>query len=183
MILEVVVLMLLLLVNALGVVAVLFQLPGTWVIVAATALAGWILRDQAVFGWWTIGILLGLALIGEIVETLSGAVGSRRWGGSRRGALFSIPTAIAGATVGAAIAGSLALPLVWLVPAWLAIVLAGGAVGAAGGAVLGDRLVGRSSLEARRAGFGAAVGRLGGTVAKVLVAAVMWGTVVAAIFL
>jgi uncharacterized protein YqgC (DUF456 family) len=172
----------LLLVNAVGVVLVLFQMPGTWLILGATGVAGWILREQQVLGWWTLGILLGLAVVGEIVETLSGAVGSRRSGGSRRGALLSIVTGIVGATVGASLAGSLTLGIAWAVPVWLLIVLAGGAVGAALGALGGDRLAGRSWPDATRAGVGAAVGRLGGTAGKVVVAALMWLVVLVAIF-
>lgn len=180
---QAIVLSLLLIVNGLGVVAVLFQLPGTWLILAATALSTWLLRGQGTFGWWTLGALLALAVLGEIVETTSGAIGSRRAGGSRRGALLSIPAAIAGAAIGASLAGSLALPFLWIVPAWLAIVLAGGAVGAAAGALFGDRLAGRSWSGSRRAAVGAALGRLGGTAGKLVVAAAMWIVVVGAMVL
>lgn len=180
---DILILALLLLVNAVGVLAVLFQLPGTWLILAATGGAAWLLRDSQTFGWWTLGILLALAILGEIVETASGAIGSRSTGGSRSAAWLSIPFAIVGATLGASLAGSLSLAIVWIAPVWLVIVLAGGALGAAGGAILGDRLSGRSWEDSRRAGLGAAVGRLGGTVGKLAVAAVMWLVVVVAIFL
>lgn len=173
---------LLLLVNAAGVLMVLFQLPGTWLILTATGVAFWLLRDSQILGWWLVAVLLVLAILGEIVETASGAIGSRRSGGSRRGALLSVPTAIVGAAVGAAVAGSLTLAFLWVVPVWLVIVMAGGALGAAAGAALGDRLAGRTWTDAGRAGYGAAMGRLWGTVGKLLIAAVMWAAVVTAIF-
>jgi uncharacterized protein YqgC (DUF456 family) len=172
----------LLLVSAIGVLAVLFQLPGTWLMLFATAIAAWLLRHDATLGWWSLGTLLALALLGEVIETASGAVGSRRAGGTRKGAWLSVPAAIAGAAIGASLAGSLALALIWIVPAWLLIVLAGGLVGAAAGAMLGDRLEGRPWADARRTGVGAALGRLWGTVGKLGVAALMYIVIVASIF-
>jgi uncharacterized protein YqgC (DUF456 family) len=161
---------------------VLFQLPGTWLILVATGVGAWVLREPGFFGPWTFVVLLLLAVLGEVLETASGAVGARRSGSSSHGAWLSILIGIAGATVGASIAGSLTLPWIWIAPAWLVIVLVGAVVGAAVGAILGDRMVGRSWASARRAGFGAALGRLGGTVGKLLVAVSMWLVVVVAIF-
>jgi len=173
----------LLVINATGVALVLFQLPGTWLILIATGIAAWLLHGQDTFGPWSLGTLLVLAIVGEAVETASGAVGSHRFGGTRTGSLLSILTAIVGATIGASLAGSLTLTFVWALPVWLLIVLAGGAVGAAAGAVVGDRMAGRSWADARRAGAGAALGRLVGTAGKLLVAAAMWACVLAAIAL
>lgn len=177
------VLICLLLVNALGVVLVLFQLPGTWLMLVATGLAAWSLGDRSPFGVWLVVALAVLAVLGEVVETAAGAIGSRRAGGSRRGAVLSVLTAIAGATVGASLAGSLSLAILWLVPAWLAIVLAGAAVGAGVGSIVGDRLAGRTWRESGRSGLGAAVGRLGGTGGKLAIAAAMWLTVALAMVL
>lgn len=171
----------LLLINTVGVILVLFQLPGTWLILVSTGIASWLLRDQGTIGAWTLGALMALAIAGEAVETVSGALGSRRFGGSRGGAYLSILTGIVGATIGASLAGSFTLAFFWAVPAWLLIVLAGGAVGAAAGAIAGDRLAGRNWPDARRAGLGAAIGRMGGTAGKVLIAVAMWIGVVAAI--
>jgi len=147
----------LLLINAIGVLMVLFQLPGTWVILGASGLAAWLLWDQGTFGWWTLGLLLILAVVGEVIETAGGAIGSRQAGGSRRGAFLSIALAIAGAAVGGSVGGTVALPFWWAVPGWLLAVLLGAAVGAALGAVVGDRIAGRRWKEAGRAGVGAAM--------------------------
>jgi hypothetical protein len=183
LIVESLTLALLLLLNAAGVVLVLFQLPGTWLILIATGIVAWLLREPNIFGPWTLLVLLLLAVLGEVLETASGAVGARRSGGSPHGAWGSVLIGIAGATVGASVAGSLTLPWIWIAPAWLAIVLAGAVVGAGAGAILGDRMAGRSWASARRAGVGAALGRLGGTVGKLFVAAAMWLVVLVAIFL
>lgn len=171
----------LLLVNALGVLLVLFQLPGTWLILVATGGAAAALWTRGTFGWWSLGILLGLAILGEIVEGGSSAFASQRAGGSKRGALFSILTGIVGAAIGGAIAGTFAIAFILAVPLWLAIVLIGGAVGAGIGAMLGDRLAGRSWEDARKSAIGAGFGRLWGTLGKLIVAMTMWVTVLIAI--
>ena len=171
----------LLLINALGVLLVLFQLPGTWLMVVATGGAAAALWTRGTFGWWSLGILLGMAILGELVEGGASALASRRAGGSTRGAVFSILTGIAGAAIGAARAGTFGLALVWAVPLWLAIVVIGGAVGAGIGAMLGDRLAGRSWEDARKSAIGAGFGRLWGTLGKLIVALAMWVTVLIAI--
>ena len=173
---------LLLLVNGAGVVMVVFQLPGTWVMLAGTGLVAWVLWDDGYFGWWTLGLLLALAILGEVVETASGAVGSRRAGGSRRGAVLSIGLGIVGAVVGGSVAGALALPIAWAVPAWLLSVIGGAAVGAAAGAMLGERWAGQPWTQVRRAGVGAAIGRIGGTLGKICIAAAMWVVVLVSVF-
>ena len=162
----------LLLINALGVLLVLFQLPGTWLMVVATGGAAAALWTRGTFGWWSLGILLGMAILGELVEGGASALASRRAGGSTRGAVFSILTGIA---------GTFALALIWAVPLWLAIVVIGGAVGAGIGAMLGDRLAGRSWEDARKSAIGAGFGRLWGTLGKLIVALAMWVTVLIAI--
>ena len=71
--------LLLLGVNALGVLMVALQLPGTWLMLAATALFAWWRWDDggfAAIGGWVLLTLLGMAIIGEIVEFLQ-KVGER----------------------------------------------------------------------------------------------------------
>src|SRR2546422_785152 len=70
-----------------GLVLVPLGLPGLWVMVAGVVGYGW-LTDFRSVGVTTIALVLGLALVGEIVETWLGFRLARRYGGaspSRRG--------------------------------------------------------------------------------------------------
>ncbi len=162
---------LLLLVNAAGVVLTALQLPGNWLIVLATALFAWAYwgpaepPDARLIGWYPLVILLGLALLGELLEFLAGALGTRSGGGSKRAALVSIPASIAGALLGS-----------FLIPVPIVGTLVGAALGAAAGAFLGDKWAGRPWSHAFKGATGAAVGRLTGTVLKLIIAAALFLT-------
>ncbi|MEM1213008.1 MAG: DUF456 domain-containing protein [Planctomycetota bacterium] len=153
---------LLTLVNAVGVVLVLLQLPGTWLIVAATAGFAWATWDDGVVGWLTLASLLTLAILGEILETVLAGAASRKAGGTRRGAVLAILLGIPGA-----IAGSL------LIPIPIVGTLLGAALGAALGSLLGDLTARRPLRQATRAARGAAVGKLTGSAAKLAIALLM----------
>ncbi|MEM7626727.1 MAG: DUF456 family protein [Planctomycetota bacterium] len=162
----------LLLVNAAGVVLTALQLPGTWLMLIATGAFAWWRwgEERFSYGWWPLAILLGLALLGELIEFLAGALGSRTAGGSKRGAALSVATAIVGA-----IAGSIFIPIP------IVGTLLGAGVGAGVGALLGDKWAGREWGEAWKGAGGAAVGKLSGAAAKLAIAAAMW--LVAAVML
>ena len=66
-----------------GLVLVTLGLPGLWVMVAGVVGYGW-LTDFRSVGVTTIALVLGLALVGEIVETWLGFRLARRYGGSSR---------------------------------------------------------------------------------------------------
>ena len=166
---------LLLLVNAFGVFLVLLQLPGTWVMLLATGLAAWWQSER--IGWAAIIILAVLAIIGEIIEFIGSAHGSRKAGGTRRAAILSLVFGVIGAIVGAML-GSV-VPVIGTVIG----TLIGACLGAGLGSYLGDRWAGRSHRQATQSGQGAAVGRLWGTVGKVMVAVVMWLVTAVAVFL
>ncbi|MEM1027974.1 MAG: DUF456 family protein [Planctomycetota bacterium] len=155
----------LLLVNAAGVVLVALQLPGTWLMIAATAGFAWLRwgQEHVSYGWWTLAGLLGLAILGELVEFAASALGSTQAGGSKRGAVISIATAILGAILGS-----------FLIPIPIVGTLLGAALGAGAGASLGDKWAGRSWAETAQGFKGAAVGKLSGAAAKLLIAAGMW---------
>ncbi|MEM8782942.1 MAG: DUF456 domain-containing protein [Planctomycetota bacterium] len=156
-----------------GVVLVALQLPGTWLIVLLSALAawwGWDANPEARWiGWWTLAALLALAVLGEIIEAIAGALGSRAAGGSRRGAVLAIVGGIAGALLGTVV-----------IPVPIVGTLLGAAIGAGLLSGLGDKWAGRKWGEAIRGGSGAAVGKFAGSVVKLTIAGVMMGTVVVA---
>jgi uncharacterized protein YqgC (DUF456 family) len=147
----------------------LITLPGNWIIVAAAALFAWLYPENAGRGmmWSTVGVLIILAILGEIVEFGAGAAGAAKQGASRRGIVLSILGAMVGSFTGLAIGA----PILILGPFVMAVF--GGALGAFVGAYIGEAWKGRSEEERRAAGRGAFSGRLWGTVGKLAVGAIM----------
>ncbi|MEO0514264.1 MAG: DUF456 domain-containing protein [Planctomycetota bacterium] len=162
----------LLLINAAGVVLVAIQLPGTWLMIAATAVFAWWRWGQEhwSYGWWTLAALLVLAALGELVEFAASAMGSRQVGGSKRGAALSIATALIGAILGS-----------FLIPIPIVGTLLGAALGAGAGASLGDKWAGRSWAETAQGFKGAAIGKLSGAAVKLVISVMMWLTAVLAL--
>jgi uncharacterized protein YqgC (DUF456 family) len=152
-----------------GWVLTLFNLPGNWVIVIAAALFAWLSPDDGRFdiGWWVVAVLLGLALLGELVEFAAGAVGAARVGGSKRGAILAMIGSIVGGLTGAVM--GLPIPVVGSIVA--ALLFAG--LGALAGAMLGEAWKGRNLDESWRIGQAAFWGRLMGTLAKTIIGSVM----------
>ena len=74
-------------------------LPGTFVQVGAAAVLT-LASDGAHLGWWWVGTFLVLALVGEVVEFLSGQWGARRFGGSSAAAWGALAGGLIGAIVG-----------------------------------------------------------------------------------
>lgn len=136
-------------------VAILFGLPGTWLMILAAAVTDWWLTDATLFGWPVLAGAIGLATLGEILEFFLGAAGSRGAGGSRRAAALAIAGGIVGAILGTPVAPILGT-------------LIGASIGAFAGSILGDVWAGRPLFRSVEAGKGAAMGRFWGTVAKMV---------------
>lgn len=154
-----------------GAVAVLLQLaslPGTWVIlfvaVASRVLETFVpLGPEPILGWWSLGAIAGLAIVGEVVEVGASAVGAKSGGASRRGMTGAIVGSLLGALVGTVV---ILIPVVGS--------LLGALLGAALGAIVGELSVGgKSLLETAKPAAGAVAGRLMGVVAKTAVAGAM----------
>lgn len=144
--------------SLLGMVLVLLTLPGIWFMLIAAAACQVLLPAPGPFSWWTLGICAGAALAAEIFEFVASAVGARKSGGGRAGAIGSI----IGATVGA-IAGSFIVPIVGTI--------FGAVVGAGLGALTAERgIAGKSWSQSAAIGTGAAAGRLTATVVKAILA-------------
>jgi len=150
---------------------VVIGLPGTWVLLAlafglelvdAFLLPG----DTAeTFGWELLAACAGLALVGEGIEALAGVAGARFGGGTRRGMVGAFLGGIAGAIF-----------LTPLLPIPVVGTLLGAMLGAFLGAFVGEATgpAARGRDHNLRAALGAAVGKLGGTVAKLAIGVVMW---------
>lgn len=147
------------------------SLPGNWVMVVASAAFAYFAPDGGRFdvSWTAVGVLLGLALLGEALEMAAGAVSAARVGGSKRGAALAIVGSMIGAVVGAGAGTAIPIPLVGSV-----IGAVGGAcLGALAGAMLGETWKGRALGETWKIGQAAFRGRFLGTVAKVAIASAM----------
>jgi hypothetical protein len=149
------------LVNLLCWVGILFGLPGTWLMVLFSVLLKWLRPDQFVVAWNVLGVAVGLAVLGEVLEFMLGAAGSRRTGGATRGAVL----AIAGSIVGGIMGTALPVPLVGT--------MLGACLGAFIGALCGNLWAGRTLFQSFAAGRGAAIGWFWGTAAKLAIGAIM----------
>ncbi|MGH7134451.1 MAG: DUF456 family protein [Pirellulales bacterium] len=156
----------------------MLSMPGNWLMVAAVALFAW-LAPSATFdiGWPIVALLVGLAVVAELLELAASALGAKRAGGSRRGAVLAIFGSVAGALVGAGV--GLPIPVIGSLVA--AILFAG--AGALVGAMLGETWKGRTLAESWKVGQSAFWGRLLGALAKTGIAtAILVIAVVAALF-
>lgn len=162
---------LLTLLNAVWLATVVLGLPGTWLIVLTTAGLAWWQRDAGMIGIAPLVALVALAVVGEVVEFLAGVWGTKRFGGGNRAAIG----AMVGTLVGGLI-GTFVIP----VPFFNSL------IGACGGALLGALTVELSGGGPWRAsinaGVGAGLGRLGGTLGKLIAGAAMWVVATAAAF-
>jgi len=155
---------LLVLVNTTGVVLVVMQLPGTWLILLATVLVAWWRSDDQVIGLLALIVLGILTLLGELFELLTGAWSAHRVGASKLAVMAATGMAVIGA-----IAGTYLLPMLPAIST-----LFGAVLGAGFGSILGDRWAGRCWSGSLHAGKGAAIGRLWGGIGKIVVAIAMW---------
>ncbi len=138
-------------------VAILFNLPGTWLMVLSAAVLDWLTQGEPMFSATALVGSAALALLGEILEFFFGAAGSRRAGGSRRAAALAIVGGIVGAVLGTAL------------PVPILGTLVGACAGAFAGSLLGDAMAGRALGDSVDAGRGAAIGRLWGTISKMAI--------------
>jgi hypothetical protein len=147
-----------------------FTLPGNWLIVGLAALFTYLLPPAEYgrgFGWITVGVLVLIAILGEVIEFAAGAAGAAKHGASRRAMLLSILGAGVGSIGGAAIG----IPVPFIGP--LIAAVGGGAAGAFGGAYLGEVWKGKLHPERTAVSTGALIGRLFGTVGKLAAGAAM----------
>lgn len=150
---------LLLLLSVAGLCANILGLPGLWLMVACHAAFGLLTGWDLYVGWQSVGTLLGLAALAEVVEFAAGAAGSKSAGGRKRGMI--------GAIIGALVGGILGAPLFPPI---------GPVVGACAGAFLGAaalELTDGELKQALRVGVGAAKGRFYGIVIKLSIGALM----------
>jgi hypothetical protein len=147
------------LICAAGVVLATFRLPGTWLILLG-ALGYAAYTHGAGIGWWSVGLLAGMALLGEVVEFFSSLWTARRTGASRRAGWYGL-------------AGGIIGMIVFSIPVPVIGTILGGALGCAIGAVIGELTVHDDLGRGLRVGVFSSIGHALGAVAKLWVAVVM----------
>jgi uncharacterized protein YqgC (DUF456 family) len=141
-----------------GLLLIPLGLPGLWVIVLAIIGYGWLNDFRGMSGGF-LAVVIGLAILGEIVETRVGYSFARRYGGSSRAGWGALVGGLAGAVVG--------------VPVPLIGSVIGGFVGAFAGAALFEYTRARQSDVAARAGWGAVLGRAVAAAVKMAIGVVL----------
>jgi uncharacterized protein len=137
--------------SVVGLLLIPFGLPGLWVMVLAVLGYGWLTEFRTV----SVGLILlvmGLALVGEVVEAWLGFRMARRYGGSSRAGWGALVGGLAGAVIG--------------VPVPFIGSVIGGFVGAFVGATLFEYTRARHSEGAVMAGWGAVLGRAAAAAVK-----------------
>ncbi len=167
----------------LGFIASVLGLPGTVLILVASAVYS-ACTGFDVIPWGLLLVLLGLAVVAETADNVLQSIGSKRYGTSTRGMFAAVLGGLLGAVLGgffAPLLGAIGLPLG---PAGgVALSLLAPIAGAFAGGFLGawayELRAGRPKEEALRAGWGALIGRTLGIVLKlgisgVMIALVLW---------
>ena len=144
--------LLLLISGVLGLFLVPLGLPGLWVMVLGFIAYGWLTGFHSV-GAVMIGIVVGLAVLGEIVDNWLGFRFARRYGGSSRSGWGALIGGIAGAAIG--------------VPIPILGSVVGGVVGSFVGGALFEYSYSRRAGVAVAAGWGAVLGRAAAAAAKI----------------
>jgi uncharacterized protein len=134
-----------------GLALVPLGLPGLWVMVLAFLGYGW-LTDFHTVSLTLIAVVVGLAILGEVVEAWVGFRFARRYGGSNRAGWGALVGGLVGAVVG--------------VPVPVLGSVIGGFVGAFAGAALFEYTTARRADVALGAGWGAVLGRAAAAAAK-----------------
>jgi uncharacterized protein YqgC (DUF456 family) len=121
-------------------VGILFNLPGTWLMVLVTAVLTWWQPEYVLVSWTVLGVAAALAVLGEGLEFALGVAGSRRVGGSTRGAALGIVDGLIGRIMGI------------VLPVPLLGTLFGACLGALVGSLIGDLWAGRPLFPSIEAG-------------------------------
>ncbi|MDR7334556.1 DUF456 family protein [Roseateles asaccharophilus] len=138
--------------------AVLPVLPGAALVLAGAVLGAWIDDFQRV-GGWTLGLLVGLALLSWVLDYVAALLGAKKAGASKLALLGAAAGTIAGLMFG--VVGVFVLPFV--------------------GAAIGEYIARRDHQAAARVGVATGLGLALALVAKVVIAFMMIGVFVVAL--
>jgi uncharacterized protein YqgC (DUF456 family) len=133
----------------LGLIGAVFPvLPDSLLILAGAVLQHFTVHSARTVGWWTLGILAGLSALAHLVDFGAGALGAKKFGASRWGAL--------GGLIGGLV-GLFFFPI-------------GLFVGPVVGVLCAEILLARKALlPAMRSSWGTLLGTLAGMVGKLII--------------
>src|SRR5918994_6718638 len=151
--------------SLIGLVLIPFGLPGLWVILLGIIGYGWVTEFRTLSTGFLV-LAIGLAILGEVLESWIGFRFAKRYGGSSRAGWGALVGGLVGAIVG--------------VPIPILGSVVGGFVGAFVGAALFEYTRARHSEGAVKAGWGALLGRAAAAAGKMALGVVM---VVGSLFL
>jgi len=112
--------------------------------------------------WWMLLVFLLITIVAELGDNILSAYGTKKYGGSTKAAAWALVGGVAGAIIGGLFASA---------PGALACALVGGFLGG----YWYEKRQGKSEQEARRAGWGAFLGRAAGGLLKAILAATIAG--------
>jgi uncharacterized protein YqgC (DUF456 family) len=138
-------------------------IPDSLLILAGAVLNHFVIPPPHAVGWWTLGVLGALCLLAHLVDFTASALGARKFGGTRWGA------------VGGAIGGLIGT--IFFFPWGLFV---GPVIGALCGEVI---FAGRALGPAARAGWGTLLGTTAGMLGKIIIDATMIAVFCAALLL
>ena len=143
--------------------AVFPVLPDSLLILAGAFLQHFTVHGPHEVGWWTLYVLIALCIAAHVLDFMAGALGAKRFGGSKWGAFGGLLGGIIG--------------VICFPPLGLFI---GPVVGALSAEII---FAGRSLGPAMKSGWGTFVGNLAGMVAKLaidvaMIAIFFWSTLV-----
>lgn len=138
---------------AAGLILNLVGLFGNWIILGALSIL-WAATGMTHFGWMGLGLIAGLAVLGEVLETLFAGYGAKKFGGSKGSIVAALVGCLAGSVLGTPL-----MPIVGT--------LIGACAGAFAAAALYEYLQQEKEVHAALwTGVGAALGKVGGLFAK-----------------
>ena len=138
--------------------------PGNWIMLGIAVFYSWLMPSDSPYDFSLVVILqvLTLAIIGEILEFFTGAISTKKAGGTKRGIWFSVLGSVFGSLVGIFI--GIPIPIIGSLIA--ALLFSG--VGALLGAYYGEKVEGKGSKEAWEVGIASFVGRILGSLLKII---------------
>ena len=143
-----------------------FQLPGTWFILATTAVYDWHFKWESIT-WQVLAVMALLAIAAEVADLLAGMKGAQEAGASRAASWGALAGGICGM-----------IAFTPLIPIPVLGSIFGGLLGCFGGAFAVERYFHGDTGKSAKVGLGAAIGRLVGLLIKLMTAIIISGIAV-----
>jgi hypothetical protein len=144
-------------------------LPGNWLMLATAVVWLWLGPESFQFSWYVLIALVVIACIGELMEFLASVLGTKKMGGSSRGAILSVVGSIAGGILGVLIGVPIPIPVIGVLVSGILCA----SIGALVGAMIGEYSLGTPLDQTTKIGVAAFIGRMLGTFGKIIMGAAM----------